>query len=47
MNALRRYIDDDLFLELIEKTVLDYESDIEPLLMEEDAKKRTTCPWAS
>lgn len=47
MNALRRYIDDDLFLELIEKTVLDYESDIEPLLLEEDAKKRATCPWTS
>ena len=47
MNVLRRYIDDDLFLELIEKTALDYESDIEPILLKEDAKKRNTCPWAS
>lgn len=46
-DMLRRYIDDELFLELVEKTVLDYESDIETVLLQEDSKKNKNCPWAS
>lgn len=43
---LGRYIDDDLFLELIEKTMLDYTVDIEGLLEEEHERKLRYCHWA-
>lgn len=46
MEVLRRYIDDDLFLDMIERTMLDYTVDIEPVLEEEHEKKLRHCHWA-
>lgn len=40
---LRRYIDDDLFLDMIEETMFDYRTDVEPLLDEEYQKKLKYC----
>ena len=45
--VLGRFINDDLFLKLIDKTILDYESDVEPLLEEEYQRKMRYCKWAS
>ena len=37
---LRRYVDDDLFIDLIDKTMFDYSVDIEPLMLEEYERKK-------
>lgn len=47
VDSLRWIIDDERFIRAIEDTMLDYRSDVEPLLVEEDAKKRKYCDWAS
>lgn len=46
MEALRSIIKDDLFMNLIENTMLDYESDMVDLLQEE-VKKKELCKWRS
>lgn len=46
LSFLRRLIDDDLFIDLIEHTMLDYTVDIESLLDEEFERKLRYCPWA-
>lgn len=46
-RLLRRYIDDEKFINCIKHTVTNYRSDIEDLLLEEDAKKKSLCNWAS
>lgn len=46
LMILRRYVDDDLFIELIDKTMLDYSVDIEPLMLEEYERKQKYCIWA-
>lgn len=46
MAALRGIIKDDLFMNLIENTMLDYESDMVDLLQEE-VKKKELCKWRS
>ena len=46
MEALRRIIKDERFLDLIEKTMLDYHSDIIDVLREEVEKKKA-CKWRS
>lgn len=47
IDSLRWIIRDERFIEAIKVTILDYESDVEPLLIEEDARKRKYCDWAS
>ena len=47
IDSLRWIIDDERFIKAIEDTMLDYSSDVEPILLEEDAKKRKYCDWAS
>lgn len=47
LYALRRYIDDELFINCIKNVILDYESDIEPILVEEYERKLKYCTWAS
>ncbi len=47
IDTLREYIDDELFIKMIQETMLDYESGIRPVLMEEHAKKRACCSWAA
>jgi len=47
IDSLRWIIRDERFIEAIKTTILDYMSDVEPLLIEEDAKKRKNCDWAS
>lgn len=46
-DSLRWIIRDERVVKAIEDTMLDYESGIEPVLLEEDAKKRKYCDWAS
>lgn len=46
METLRRYVDDALFLDMIEQTMLDYAVDIDLLLEEEHARKQMYCHWA-
>lgn len=43
---LRRLIDDELFINLIEQTMLDYTVDIEAVLDDEFKRKLRYCPWA-
>ena len=45
--VLKRYIDDDLFIDCVKHVILDYESDIEPVLIEEHERKLKFCNWAS
>ncbi len=46
--SLRRYIDDEMFMDMVEKTILDFRSDIEDLLDAERAKKELYCAsWRS
>jgi len=47
LNTLRQFINDDLFIKLIDEAILDYHSDIEGLLDEEKQKKLKNCPWVS
>ena len=47
IDSLRWIIRDERFIKAIETTILDYESDVEQLLIEEDALKRKNCDWAS
>ena len=46
LMILRRYIDDELFIDLIEQTMLDYSVEIEPLMIEEYERKQKYCIWA-
>lgn len=47
IDALRWLIDDERFIQMIRVTLLDYRSGIEPVLLEEDQRKRRLCDWAS
>ena len=47
INTLKQFINDDLFIKLIDTAILDYHSDIEGLLDEEKQKKLKNCPWVS
>lgn len=45
--VLRRYIDDELFIDVIKNVVLDYISDIEPVILYEFSRKEKLCNWSS
>ncbi len=47
IETLRQCINDELFIRMIIETVLDYHSDIEDTLLEEQQKKMKYCMWAS
>ncbi len=47
IDTLREFIDDELFINLIQETMLDYESGILPILKEEHEKKVASCSWAA
>ncbi len=46
-EALEWVIDDKDFIKFIQDTMLDYESDVEDLLREEQERKKRYCRWAS
>jgi len=47
VDTLREYVDDEEFIDMIRKTMLDYKSDVQPILDEEIERKYEHCNWCA